>query len=138
MKKTIFDYIRKDYDYKEIKQALKDGMDVNARMKGTYKTPLMVVAENQMNNLIELFVEFGADIDAKSGADKTAILIASERKNTKGVKILLDLGANPTIKDKNGNLPSRFSKGKSLKKAESEWVGKQKRKDLGVFADLME
>lgn len=103
------------------KKLISAGADVRVRdNKG--KTLLINLIENnsvldELSNLgqwyygrevVEELVKAGVDVNAKDNSGKTALMYAVELQDSKGLftlpfaKKLLDLGANPSIKDKKG------------------------------------
>lgn len=64
---------------------------------------------NEMNRIIKFLVKSGANLDYKNTYNKTALLIALRRSNTKMAKILIQNGANVNINYSNTNSPLIYS-----------------------------
>ena len=79
-------------DIQEVRKALQNGSDVNAREFG--KTPLMIAAMGNSPELINLLLEHGADINATDTfTGKTALGYAKEFNQKQIIKILQQHGA---------------------------------------------
>ena len=77
-----------------LEQLLKQGADANAR-NDAGATPLLWAAITDLER-VRALVAHGADVNAKSGDSRTALMIAAGRPgNTAMVKFLLEHGANP-------------------------------------------
>lgn len=79
-------------DMKEVKAALADGANVNARGKDE-ATPLMVASLNRNSEIAKHLIENGADVNAKGKDGKTALKLAQASKHTEVVKYLISQGA---------------------------------------------
>lgn len=71
-------------------------------------TPLHVASNEGHVDLIELFVEYGSKIDARSRNFRTPLHIASIRGNLGVVQAVLLVGADINAKDIDGNTPCHF------------------------------
>jgi ankyrin repeat protein len=72
-------------------------------------TPLHVASNEGHVDLIELFVEFGGCVDARSRNFRTPLHIASIRGNLSVIQAVLMAGADINAKDIDGNTPCHFS-----------------------------
>jgi ankyrin repeat protein len=72
-------------------------------------TPLHVASNEGHVDLIELFVEFGGSVDARSRNFRTPLHIASIRGNLSVIQAVLMAGADINAKDIDGNTPCHFS-----------------------------
>jgi len=91
---TLLHYARK---VKMAKHLLQEGFDPNAR-NNDGQTPLHTL-ENP--SVIKALVKAGADVDAVSDSGRTPLTISSDYGQTARMKVLLELGANPNIKENN-------------------------------------
>lgn len=89
-------------DRAKVHQGIKLEGDVNARVRGV--APLYHASRRGWGNIMELLLERGADIDAKSHGE-TALLKVSKKgiNDVALVQILLDYGADVNIQDSKGN-----------------------------------
>ena len=68
-------------------------------------TPLIVAAENDNMNLVNFFLNKGADVNAESRSGWTTLLSAVSLYNLKMTRLLLDKGANPNVVNIYGTTP---------------------------------
>lgn len=89
-------------DRQKVHQGIKLEGDVNARVGGV--TPLYHASRKGWGNIMELLLERGANIDAKSHGE-TALLKVSKKgiNDAHLAQILLDYGADVNIQDSKGN-----------------------------------
>ncbi len=82
------------------------GANVNIEALGSY-TPLFYAVEINRNSTIEIIdalVKAGADIEHKNYKGQTVLLYAAEMNNSEDIlSYLIDLGANTSAVDNNGN-----------------------------------
>lgn len=101
------------------------GADPNQRGAGR-RTPLHACLENGGHAAAGLLIEAGAKLDLKSGEGDTALHIAALLDLTEIVEELLAAGANPTVKNREGERPSArpFEQPlvARLREAESSWA----------------
>lgn len=69
------------------------------------RTPLFPNAISCNEAVIQLFIEKGADIEARDNEDKTPLFMAAETSKEATVRLLLDRGANVDARDKIGATP---------------------------------
>ena len=94
-----FDYLRPKLhkkpvgDIQKVKDLLQQGSDVNA-IDAFGRTPLMLAAMGNSQELINLLLEHGADINAKDASTgKTALQFAKDFKQKQTIKTLQQHGA---------------------------------------------
>lgn len=114
----------KNLEHDEVKLLLENGADVNAasgpwesevplvfrihQRRGTslnYElgmTALIWAARNGKRDMIELLLEYGADLEAHSSSGQTAFLAGSEAGHEGIVRLLIERGANLFAKDSSG------------------------------------
>lgn len=81
-------------------EALRDGARINFRSTSEefYQyTPLMMAAWNGDTEISKLLIDSGADIDAKTNNNGTAVFWASFNDHVSVVQLLVTAGANPNI-----------------------------------------
>ncbi|MFI5342768.1 MAG: ankyrin repeat domain-containing protein [Chlamydiales bacterium] len=61
-------------------------------------SPLGFALHNNLNDAAELLIAYGADVNMPEGSRKTPLIRAVEAKNSTGVIMLLNAGADPTKK----------------------------------------
>lgn len=85
----------KDNQFEISKCLLEKGVDPNCTSFSTYKiVPLGVAAYEGYENLVELLIEHGADVNKTNGVDQSPMYLAISKGFYKIVKILLEKGAN--------------------------------------------
>ncbi len=90
----------KNDDLKGVIRALDSG--VNIETKFSEMTPLIIASANGNIEIIQLFLDNGADIEAKNDDGLTALIVASNLGKKKAVQLLLDNGADIEAKDDDG------------------------------------
>ncbi|MDX8411801.1 MAG: ankyrin repeat domain-containing protein [Mariprofundaceae bacterium] len=93
-------------DEDAIKQALSLGVDVNAK-DAARNTVLHLAVKYGHVNIMHLLIEAGADLNARNDFDSTPLHLTE--KNIDTIRILLEAGANPNIKDKDWDYPYYFA-----------------------------
>lgn len=112
--KTVLHKACQDRDDEVIMKLIKLGADVNAKdIKGN--TPLMFLSsffdgsDEKFKMLAKALLKAGADINAQNNNGHTPLMHACDARETR-IKILLDLGANMFIKDKQGHTVKYFAR----------------------------
>ncbi|KAM9028941.1 ankyrin repeat domain-containing protein 16 isoform 1-T1 [Ara ararauna] len=77
------------------------GMDVEV-FNGDYKRPLHEAASMGHEECVSFLLERGASVDCLKKADWTPLMMACTRKNLEVIKALVEHGANPLLKNKDG------------------------------------
>lgn len=84
-----------------------NGADVTGGNR-TKSTPLHIAAMNGHLGLVELFCKQGADINAKNEFGNTPLhvsVIPAQAKDARVPELLVRLGANPALKNRDGDTP---------------------------------
>jgi len=113
--KRLFEILKQydstEIDAKEIKSLIENGANVNAILHGDYAymnfTPLMLAVINKESKpgieIIRLLLKHGANVNVKSpNVDYTPLMEAARENSKAKVKLLLDYGADPFIKNNQG------------------------------------
>ncbi|XP_074725754.1 ankyrin repeat domain-containing protein 16 [Strix uralensis] len=77
------------------------GMDVEV-FNSDYKRPLHEAASMGHGECVSYLLERGASVDCLKKADWTPLMMACTRKNLEVIKALVEHGANPLLKNKDG------------------------------------
>jgi len=80
---------------------LEPGSSLEARWN-IGRTPLMEAAWNGQDEMIQLLLDMGADINAVDDHGMTSLIRAARRGPEKTIKILLECGADASVKDRRG------------------------------------
>jgi uncharacterized protein len=82
---------------------LQQGASVNATDAYGYSALMMAAARGDVE-LLRRLLEAGAFVDAQAGDGRTALMLAAESlgERTECVRVLLQAGANRTLRDRNG------------------------------------
>jgi ankyrin repeat protein len=95
----------RDGKIKELKDALRNGGDVNAAHAGEY-TPLIMACGTRQEEAVSVLLETGkCKIDAVDGKGRSALLVASGAGLLETVKLLLKNKADVKASDNNGSTP---------------------------------
>ncbi len=95
---------------KMLKFLLEKGADINAKNKTNWNA-LMQATLGGFDEVAKILLEKGSDVDV-IGTEKggTALMLAAWKPSEKIVKLLLDYGADKTIKDKKGRTALDYAK----------------------------
>ena len=92
----------RDRDQSRVREALKEGAEVNAR-DGNRETPLILATMALSGSeTVKVLIEAGADVNAVDGIKETALMKVAERGGRKSIKALIKAGADVDVKDKDG------------------------------------
>ena len=92
----------------KVKKFIEKGYDVNGtnqRLALYGRTPLMYAAGEGRFDVVELLMDYGAEVNKKHYYEPTALHFASERGHFKVVEALLSKGAEIDVEDKNRCTP---------------------------------
>jgi len=95
-----------DGDEKTLSEAIVAGFDVNARDK-KLNTALHLATKAGYLNIMRLLIEAGAELNIQNDSDSTALHLTE--KNMDSIRMLLEAGADPNIKDKDYDYPYYFA-----------------------------
>lgn len=95
-----------DGDEEVLRQALNLGVDVNAR-DAEQNTALHLATKHGHKNIMALLIKHGADLNAQNDYSSTPLHLTE--KNIASIRILLEAGADPNIKDKDWDYPYYFA-----------------------------
>lgn len=95
-----------DGDEEALKQALNSGFDVNVT-DAKQNTALHLAAKHGHLNVMALLIKHGADVDAQNDWLSTPLHLAE--RNMEAIRLLLEAGADPNIKDKDYDYPYYFA-----------------------------
>lgn len=70
------------------------GASVNARVKASQNTPLMLASYHARNDFIRMLIRYGADVNASNASGRDALWYAITAGKVKTVRLLLEAGAN--------------------------------------------
>ncbi|GFP57004.1 ankyrin repeat domain-containing protein 17 [Trichoderma asperellum] len=86
-----------------VRVLLHAGADIETRGDQGNTTPLLTAVGNRKNEIVELLLEKGADIEARNWRDKTALDLAKDKENYKGLALLAKKKAEIEKKEKRGD-----------------------------------
>jgi ankyrin repeat protein len=101
----------------EAKEMLESGCDINCRSP-VGSTPVMYAASGQSLRTVKLAKEHAADVNLVSHDGSTALhylfmSIATDKKSLPILKVLLEMGADPTVATASGETPLDLARQKS-------------------------
>ncbi|XP_056307412.1 SH3 and multiple ankyrin repeat domains protein 2b [Danio aesculapii] len=103
--RKFMEYIQ-HHQVEKVAKMLERGLDPNYHDPDTGETPLTLAAH--LDNMLEIIVTLkngGAHLDFRSRDGMTALHKAARAKNQIALKTILDLGASPDYKDRQGLTP---------------------------------
>ncbi|XP_059391660.1 SH3 and multiple ankyrin repeat domains protein 2b [Carassius carassius] len=103
--RKLMEYIQ-HHQVDKVSKMLERGLDPNYHDPETGETPLTLAAH--LDNMVEIIVTLksgGAHLDFRSRDGMTALHKAARAKNQIALKTILDLGASPDYKDRQGLTP---------------------------------
>ncbi len=93
-------------DEDTLKQAIASGFDVNLR-DTTKNTALHCATKQAHEHCMRLLIQSGANVNAQNDFDSTALHLTE--KNIVSIRILLEAGADPNMRDKDWDYPYYFA-----------------------------
>lgn len=98
----------------EIISLIEQGADLEARAFGSGATPLMRAAYVGRNDLVQILIDAGANINARDNTGSTPLMIAAMQNNVETFKLLIDAGADLLIKDNRGQTVEDYANDKEI------------------------
>lgn len=99
-----------EFGHLDVLRYLHEVGDVNLNARDSYKsTPLHIATENGHSAIVQLLLEFGADVNAKDISGKTALHLAAHYSSFEIVKILLENGADTHARCIKSKLPIDYA-----------------------------
>ncbi len=108
------------YAYRKEKDGKIHKMTIHKKMRRVYQDP--------DPQLLRLFLDAGADVNAIDRDGNTALMIATKKGYTSNIPVLMEAGADPTIANNSGETPRFFVKKDNRSQEEKE-------RDNMAFAD---
>ena len=78
-----------------VKLLVEAGVDVNGIQRN--ETPLMYASGNGRSELVNIFLEAGADVNLINNTHETSVMLAAIQGHEKCVKLLIDAGADVNV-----------------------------------------
>ncbi|CAD6196138.1 unnamed protein product [Caenorhabditis auriculariae] len=97
-----------DGDFDQVRELIREGVNVNSRDPCSDKTALMCSVQNGHLIIVHWLLENGADVSAATELGTTALHYASQCHGAEAgeiVSALVDHGADLNVSDRNGNTP---------------------------------
>ena len=85
-------------DTDRMRSLISEGLNINARDRQWGETPLHYAAESGHLDIMQVLLEAGADVNARTDHGGTALMSAALQGQAETVKILLDNGAGVNAK----------------------------------------
>jgi hypothetical protein len=112
-----------------IKLLIEAGAKINAKDNQGRTPILMIESDNEENflKIFKLFIAKGADVNTRDKVESgmTLLMKACESDSLKGVKFLLEAGANPNLKDEDGETAMMKTKSEEIKKLLKKYGAKK-------------
>ncbi len=109
----LFTAIKKDRTYKVVKYLLENGASSNLETDGL--TPLMYATAYQKHAIIKELIAHKADVNFISKEKQSAVIFAIKGRDAKALQILVDNGADPSIKIKDDYSAIDLAKEENIK-----------------------
>ncbi len=94
----------------QAEKALQSGADASlAWMPGWKNLPIIVSALDGNLGMVELLVDYNADVNAKNKRDTTVLMFAAKHNHEEIVKFLLEKNADINKKDSDGKIALRYA-----------------------------
>lgn len=99
-----------------VKVLLKHGADIEAKHLGKLAwTPLIAATQSGNIKIVETLLKAQANVNNTAVHDLTALMVAAKAGNEAMVRLLLEAGADPTLRDSENNTPAMMTTKKSIK-----------------------
>jgi len=102
-------------DVEKIKLLKDKGMDLNIKDRISGRTPLHYAVISDNLAAMQQLIKFGADIDVVCNNADTALHYACDLNKEEAVKILLDSGANTSLRNKDNKTAEEIARDKNNK-----------------------
>lgn len=96
-------YAVKTRDFDGVQAAIANGADINAAIRG--ETALIAASYQGNVKIVNILLQKGADVNVKTGADRTALMYAVENDSIDIIKLLVQEKANVNSQDYSGMTP---------------------------------
>lgn len=103
----------KEASFLSMKELIFAGSDVNIRLENTQCTPLMTATIQGHSQKVELLLKSGAKVDLVDDRRKTALHLSIQYEHPQITRLLLDSGADITLKTSDGQTIIQFLEKKS-------------------------
>jgi V8-like Glu-specific endopeptidase len=107
--RSLIDITMADNDSDALKVLLANDILADAGANSTYSA-LQTAVKQRKTQLIELLIDYGADINVKASNGDTLLHLAAKTGNAGLTKLLLNKGLNPSLKNIKGVLPEKTAK----------------------------
>lgn len=98
-------YVKSQISNSNVNMSLKNGETPLTQVCKINAEGMLDQTQSQILSMIDYLISIGADVNQKNNSGEYPLLIASERALPLVVEELIKGGANPNIKDENGNTP---------------------------------
>ena len=96
----------KNGDVTQLESLLKQGIEISS-LDTSLNTALHLATKHAQLAVMHFLITHGADVNLKNNLDSTPLHLTE--KNIESIKILLEAGADPNIKDKDYDYPYYFA-----------------------------
>jgi len=107
LEETVQSFLRGRGKFREVERALDEGADPN-QWEGA-ETPLICAVKANQARLVQLLIRRKVDVNRQDAKGISALHVATFKGRSHLVKLLLDGGANPNLKDCHGQTPIFFA-----------------------------
>lgn len=88
-----------------VRRLLEKGADSGVLCGKSSSSLLHIACGAKKQDIMELLLEYGADVNAADADSKTPLHLACTEQHADLIRYLLENGADPTVRDKNGDTP---------------------------------
>ncbi len=95
-------------DIKEVRRSLESGIDLNQIIEGEQGYPIHF-AVNSSIEIIQMLIDYGADVNVKDAKGKTPLhIVAAVKPSIEKMELLIDNGADVNAVDNEGKTPLAY------------------------------